>query len=250
MTRKLEAAVFDLDGVVTRTARVHFATWKGLFDDYLGVRPGQRPFTEADYQAHVDGKPRLEGIRAFLASRGLTLPEGTPGDAPEADTVWGLGHRKNALFHEALERMGVDVDAAAVQLVRELRAAGVRVGMATSSRNGAAILRRAGLAELFDASVDGVASAELGLRGKPDPDIFLECARRLGASTPGDVLVVEDAASGVQAARAGGFGLVIGVDRGGNWQRLHRSGADWIVRDMEELSVERILRHWNGGGKC
>jgi trehalose 6-phosphate phosphatase len=247
-SRVLEAAVFDLDGVVTRTARVHFAAWKQLFDDFLGRRPPRagedhRPFDEQDYRAHVDGKPRLDGVRAFLASRGVSLAEGTLADPPTADTVGALGKRKNALFLELLDRLGVEVDGAAVELVRALRAAGVRVGVATSSRNAPALLRRAGLDTLFEARVDGIVGAELGLRGKPHPDAVLECLRRLGASAPERALLVEDATSGVEAGKATGFGLVLGVDRGGNWLRLREAGADWVVRGLGELSVEGLARY-------
>lgn len=246
--RVLEAAVFDLDGVVTRTARVHYAAWKGLFDPFLERRArrsgaDQRPFDEQDYRAHVDGKPRLEGVRAFLSSRGIWLPEGGPGDPPAADTLHALGGQKNALFLELIERLGVEVDGAAVELVRALRAAGVRVGVATSSRNAPALLERAGLETLFDARVDGVVAAELGLRGKPHPDVVLECLRRLGASSPERAAFVEDAASGVRAGRAGGLGLVIGVDAGDNWLRLREAGADWIVRGLGELSVGGLVRY-------
>src|SRR5690606_18595344 len=166
-----------------------------------------RPFTDADYLAHVDGRPRLDGIRAFLASRCITLPEGAPADSPDAETVAGLGHRKNLLFHALLRDRGVEVDDDAVRLIRELRGRGVRVGVASSSKNTQAILAAAGLADLFEARIDGVVSEELGLRGKPAPDIFLACLERLGAGDPGGALVAEDAVSGVEAGRAGGFGL-------------------------------------------
>ncbi len=247
-TEPLEAAVFDMDGVVTRTARLHESAWKQLFDDYLRARAGAageapRPFSAEDYRTHVDGRPRHAGIVAFLGSRGMSLPEGAHDDPSAAESVIGLGRRKNALFLELVEREGVEVDAATVRLVRDLRASGVRVGVATSSRNGETVLRRAGLDDLFDARVDGVSSAELDLRGKPAPDIFLECARRLGAP-PARTLVVEDAASGVRAGHAGGFGLVIGVDRGDNWMRLREAGADWIVREMSEMTAEHVLRYW------
>ncbi len=246
--RALEAAVFDLDGVVTRTARVHFAAWKQLFDDLLRRRPQRsgedhRPFDEQDYRAHVDGKPRLDGVRAFLASRGISLAEGTPVDPPTAETVSALGKRKNALYLDLLDRLGVEVDESAVELIRGLRAAGVRVGVATSSRNAPALLRRAGLETLFEARVDGVVSAELGLRGKPHPDTVVECLRRLGVSAPERALLVEDAASGVEAGRAGGFGLVLGIDRGDNWLRLREAGADWVVRGLGELSVDVLVRY-------
>ncbi|HLU68527.1 MAG TPA: trehalose-phosphatase [Kofleriaceae bacterium] len=239
---RLEAAVFDLDGVVTLTAHVHRAAWKEMFDQFLAARPraageDHRPFTEADYLAHVDGRPRSDGVRAFLASRGITLPEGAPDDPPGAETVQGLARRKDERFLALVERSGVEVDHGAVRFARDLRAAGVRVGLASSSRNAGLLLRRAGLASLFEARVDGVVSADLRLRGKPAPDIFAECARRLGVTDLARALVIEDASSGVAAARAGGFGLVIGVDRGGNWLRLREAGADWIVRGGDELTV-------------
>ncbi len=202
-----------------------------------------RPFSDEDYRAHVDGRPRLEGIRAFLASRGISLPEGTPDDPPGAETVAALGKRKNALYLELLDRLGVEVDDAAVALVRGLRAAGVRVGVATSSRNASVLLQRAGLESLFEAQVDGVVGAELGLRGKPHPDAVLECLRRLGPIAPERAVLVEDAASGVEAGRAAGFGLVLGVDRGENWVRLREAGADWVVRSLAEVTVGDLVRY-------
>lgn len=240
-----EAAVFDLDGVITRTAEVHFAAWKQLFDEFLARHPSRSPadaraFTPEDYHAYVDGKPRRDGVRDFLASRGITLPP--DGDAPDRPTLRSLGDRKNACFLALIERDGVPVDHAAVALVRELRAAGVRVGIATSSRNADTILGRAGLDSLFAARVDGDASEALGLRGKPAPDIFLECLRRLGSSAPARAIVVEDAAAGVAAGRAGRFGLVIGVDRGGNQARLAEAGAHWIVRDLREITLAELRR--------
>lgn len=240
-----DAAIFDLDGVVTFTARLHAEAWKQLFDAFLRARAeaaGEpfRPFTGADYRAYVDGRPRLDGIRTFLASRGITLPEGTESDPPDAETVAGLGHRKNRIFRSLLEQRGVEVDDEAVRLIRELRDRGVRVGVASSSKNTALILEKAGLAELFEASVDGVVSKELGLRGKPAPDIFLACLERLGARDPGRAVVVEDAVSGVEAGRAGGFGLVLGVDRADQAIALREHGADWVVRDLGELSADRI----------
>jgi alpha,alpha-trehalase len=241
----LEAAVFDLDGVVTRTERVHSRAWARLFRELFGARAprageDRRPFEGADYIAHVDGRPRLAGIRTFLASRAISVPEGSAGDPPTAETVHGLGARKDVIFHQLLDEMGVEVDPEAVELIRRLRGAGVRVGMATSSRNAATLLSRARLEELFEARVDGIVSAELELRGKPAPDIFLECARRLGTSDPARAMVVEDASAGVAAGRAGGFGLVIGVDRAGNWLALREAGADWIVRDLGALTVKGL----------
>ena len=240
-----DAAIFDLDGVVTFTARLHSEAWKQLFDEFLRSRAeatGEpfRPFTDADYNAYVDGRPRLDGIRTFLASRGITLPEGTSSDPPDAETVAGLGHRKNRIFRALLVERGVDVDGGAVRLIRELRERGVRVGVASSSKNTPLILETAGLESLFEARVDGITSEELGLRGKPAPDIFLACLERLGARDPGRAVVVEDAVSGVEAGRAGGFGLVLGVDRADQAIALREHGADWVVRDLRKLSADRI----------
>lgn len=240
-----EAAVFDLDGVITRTAQVHFDAWKRLFDDFLAQYPATagvdaRPFTEPDYRVYVDGKPRSDGVRDFLASRGIALREEGASEPSALPTIGELGARKNALFLEQIERDGVPVDDAAVALVRALRAAGVRVGIATSSRNADAVLSRVGLDGLFDAQVDGEVSAALGLPGKPRPDAFLECLRRLGSPPPARSVVLEDAASGVAAGRAAGFGLVVGVDRGGNGDRLADAGAHWIVRDLRAVTVDEL----------
>jgi len=245
-----EAAIFDLDGVITFTAHLHAAAWKALFDAFLRRHAATTgtPFVpfdaERDYLAYVDGRPRLDGIRTFLASRGIELPEGSPSDPAEADTVAALGERKNVLFRERLEALGVEVDPAAVRLVRELRARGVRVGVASSSKNTERILRRAGLDDLFEARVDGVERERLGLEGKPAPDIFLECLRRLGRDDPGRSLLAEDAVVGVEAGRAGGFGLVLGVDRGGNWIRLREHGGDWIVQDFRRVTADRIAEYF------
>lgn len=241
------AAVFDLDGVITLTARVHAAAWKRLFDAYLRERARRagepfRPFTDIDYRAYVDGRPRLDGVRTFLASRGIALPEGSPEDPPAAETVAGLGARKNAIFNERLDELGVDVDQDGVRLVRELRARGLRVGMATSSKNGARILERAGLSDLFEARVDGVVSERVGLEGKPAPDIFLECLRRLGEPDPSRSVIVEDAPAGVRAGRAGHFGLVLGVAREENEAELLEHGADRVVATFEGVDADRIIR--------
>jgi alpha,alpha-trehalase len=239
---QLDAVLFDLDGVITRTAQVHAAAWKRLFDAYLWKQAADPvrdflPFTQEDYRRYVDGRPRLEGIRCFLASRGLSLPEGSPADAPDAETVHGLGERKNAWFLEELERRGVEVDPAAVELLERVRAAGLRTAVVTSSRNGAAVLRLGGLEHLFDARVDGVEAARLGLAGKPSPDTFLEGARRLGTE-PERTAVFEDAQAGVRAGRLGGFGLVIGVRRSGEAGALLRAGADVEVEDLSAVRVE------------
>jgi trehalose 6-phosphate phosphatase len=241
--RAFEAAVFDLDGVVTRIAGIHFFAWKRTFDEFLQQLPpasgeDHRPFDEEDYRAQVDGKPRSDGARAFLASRGI--PATT--DSSAVQTARELGQRKHAVFLELLDRQGVELEAGAVELVRALRDAGVRVGAATSSQSAAAILEKAGLDTLFDARVDGVVMAERGLRGKPYPDAFLECLRNLGAASPRRSLVVVDSVSGVAAGAAGGFGLVLGVDRGGDWLRLREAGAEGIARDLRELSADRLVR--------
>ncbi len=239
------AAVFDLDGVLTFTARLHLAAWKETFDAYLKARAEAdgtpfHPFTDEDYRAHVDGRPRYDGVRTFLASRGVHLPEGEPDDPPDRETVHGLGNRKNRAFQERVRRDGVEVDADAVRLARALSAAGVAVGVASSSRNTGLILEAAGLADAFDARVDGVASHELGLRGKPAPDLFLACLRRLGHPEASDAMVVEDAQSGVQAGRAGNFGLVLGVDRDAAAVALREHGADWVVKGFQGVTVDRI----------
>jgi alpha,alpha-trehalase len=230
----LDAALFDLDGVVTRTAQVHAAAWARLFDPYLGP---SRPFTPEDYQRYVDGRPRLDGIRCFLESRGLALPEGSPEDGAEAETVRGLGQRKNAYFLEALAREGVGVYASSVALLERLRAAGFRTAVVTASRNGAAVLKAGGLEHLFDARVDGVEAGRLGLPGKPAPDTFLEAARRLGV-VPARAVVLEDARAGVEAGRRGGFGRVLGVRRSGPEGALVAAGADVEVTDLAAVRVE------------
>jgi len=245
-----DAAVFDLDGVLTFTARVHAAAWKELFDAYLHMRAARdgapfRPFdADGDYRAYVDGRLRADGVVTFLASRGITLPLGNPTDPPERETIWGLGNRKNALFRERIQRDAVDVDADAVAFVRELRAGGVRVGVASSSENTAVILDRAGIADLFEARVDGVLSERLGLAGKPWPDIFLKCLELLGVADASRALVAEDAIAGVEAGRAGGFGLVLGVDRGGNGDALREHGADWVIRTFRDISLSRVTRYF------
>jgi len=235
------AVLFDLDGVLTDTARVHMAAWKTMFDEVLRARAEATgepfvPFSEADYHRHVDGKPRYDGVRDFLASRGIELPEGTPDDPPEADTVHGLGNRKNVLVNQLLDD-GVVVYPGSVRLVEHLRDIGVRRAVVSSSKNCQAVLEAGGIADLFEVRVDGVVAAEEGLPGKPAPDIFLAAARRLGVP-PAEAVVVEDAVSGVQAGRAGRFGLVVGVDRRDDPQRLLDAGADLVVADLAELLTD------------
>ena len=237
-----DAVLFDLDGVVTRTAGLHASAWKALFDDFLRQRAVERgepfqPFDAmADYLKYVDGKPRYEGVRSFLAARGIALLEGEPGDGPDAATVHGLGARKDALFMERLRRDGVEVFASTIELIRALRERGVKIAVVTSSRNGRELLRTAAIEDLFDVRLDGLDAAALGLAGKPDPDPFLKAAELLGVA-PGRALVVEDAVSGVEAGCRGGFALVVGVDRGGNREALAAHGADLVVADLGELAT-------------
>jgi alpha,alpha-trehalase len=240
---QLDAVLFDLDGVLTATAHIHARCWKRMFDEYLrerAARTGEpfepfEPFdTERDYLPYVDGKPRYDGVRSFLASRGIELPWGDPADAPRTETVCGLGNRKNALFNEVLQEEPPEVFERTVQYVRFLRNRGIKTAVVTASKNATTVLRAAGIEQLFDVQMDGVVAAELGLAGKPQPDTFVEAARRLGVE-PARAAVVEDAISGVQAGRAGGFGLVIGVDRTGNAEALRDNGADIVVPDAGDL---------------
>lgn len=239
-----DAVLFDLDGVVTRTARVHAAAWKELFDGYLESRdgPDYEPFDiERDYAEYVDGKPRYDGVASFLASRGIDLPRGSPDDPPDAETVCGLGNRKNRHFLGRLRRDGVEVWPDAPDLLRALRAAGLKTAIVTSSANGKEVVETAGLADLFDARVDGVVSDELDLEGKPAPDIFEEAARRVEA-TPARAVVVEDAVSGVRAGDRGRFGAVVGVDRTGHAEALREGGADVVVSRLSEVRVRPAHR--------
>ncbi len=238
----MEAVIFDLDGVVTRTAEVHAEAWKQLFDGYLAARARRlgEPFTafdvRSDYRRFVDGKPRYEGVASFLESREIELPPGSPADSEECETVCGLGNRKNRYFLEALERTGAHSYPTTLDLITRLRERGVRTAIVSSSRNCAAVLEAAGIRELFDAKVDGLDAAELGLPGKPDPALFLEAARRLGID-PLHAAVVEDAISGVEAGRRGRFGLVIGVDRAAQHEALAAAGADFVVGDLAEVAA-------------
>jgi trehalose-phosphatase len=239
---EFDAVIFDLDGVVTRTASVHAAAWKQLFDEYGEERrqrnlPAYEPFdVDHDYRLYVDGKPRYDGIESYLEARGIEIPYGQPDDPPEKETVCGLGNRKNILFHQQLVRSGVQVYDSTVRLVRELRETGIQVAIISASKNCSAVLQAAQLQELFHAQVDGVEATRLGLKGKPAPDVFIEAARRLGTA-PARTVVVEDAVAGVQAGRAGAFGLVIGVDRTGTPERLKEHGAHVVVADLAEVTL-------------
>jgi beta-phosphoglucomutase family hydrolase len=234
------ACLFDLDGVLTDTAAVHNRAWKQTFDEFLRRRADATgaPFVEfdpgADYNAHVDGKKREDGVRAFLASRGVVLPEGTHDDPPDADTVWGVGNRKNELLLATLERDGVEVYEGSRRYLQAAKDAGLRRAVVSSSANTAQVLSVTGLADLVELRVDGLTARERGLPGKPAPDTFLAAAADLGV-TAAQSVVFEDALAGVQAGRAGDFGYVVGVDRVGQAEALKAQGADVVVQDLEEL---------------
>lgn len=236
------AVIFDLDGVVTDTATVHAAAWKALFDGFLAARPDHpgedhRPFSHDDYLRFVDGKARHDGVAAFLASRGIRLEAGSPDDDGSDETVHGLGNAKNRAFLDALAAQGVPVFATTVELVDDLHRLGVRTAVVSASENCASVLDAAGVADRFEARVDGVDARTMDLPGKPDPALFLEAAARLGLP-PSSAAVVEDAIAGVQAGRAGGFGVVIGVDRAGEGAALQAAGADVVVDDVGTLVAE------------
>jgi beta-phosphoglucomutase family hydrolase len=236
---RYDAVLFDLDGVLTKTAAVHEAAWKAMFDDYLRERARRghekfRAFTDDDYVRYVDGRPRSDGVISFLASRSIELPVGAPGDGTDRETAWGLGNRKNEMFHRVLDEHGVEPYPDGLALLRGVRTAGIRTAVVSSSANTAAVLRTAGIFELFDARVDGTTVERLGLAGKPAPDEYLEAARQLSVE-PARAVVVEDAISGVQSGRAGGFGLVVGANRRDDGDALRAGGADVAVTDLATL---------------
>jgi HAD superfamily hydrolase (TIGR01509 family) len=245
----VEGAIFDMDGVVTKTADVHAAAWKLAFDEFLRGEATDaapfREFTRSDYLAYVDGRPRYEGVATFLRSRGLNLPPGAQGDTTDRRTVCGLGNRKDQLLVADIEVRGVPVFDSTIQLIQDLRQEGVKVGLATSSKNSELILRKAGIAELFDVRIDGVISEYLGLRGKPEPDLFRAACEMLDV-TPARTMIVEDSASGVAAGASGQFGLTLGVARAGNCEELRRSGADLVVHDLSETSFEAVNEWFRG----
>jgi trehalose 6-phosphate phosphatase len=237
MTRRLDAVLFDMDGVITDTAVAHFAAWKELFDTFLSGRdPGARPFDEADYRTYVDGKPRHDGVASFLASRGIDLPRGDEHDGPDVETVRGLGNRKNRIFNAWLAANRVEPFPGSLALLDALDAAGIPAAVFSSSRNADAVLSSARILDRFRVKVDGNDGAALGLPGKPDPALLVEAARRLGAA-PAGCAVIEDALSGVAAGREGGFAQVIGVDREGNGAALREAGAGTVVADLAELAL-------------
>lgn len=230
-----DAVLFDLDGVITPTAEVHMRAWDRMFNDFLdGRADDQAPYTDADYFAFVDGKPRYDGVASFLASRGIDLPYGAPSDPVESETVCGLGNRKNDAFSRVLAEEGVEAYPGSVRLLEALRERGMPMSIVSSSRNAPAVLEAAGVREFFTGVMHGGEAEKRGLPGKPAPDTFTAAAADLGAAIDRTV-VLEDAQSGVQAGRAGGFGLVIGVDRGAGADALTQGGAHLVVTDLEEL---------------
>ncbi|MFC8615497.1 beta-phosphoglucomutase family hydrolase [Micromonospora purpureochromogenes] len=236
----VSACLFDLDGVLTQTAKVHNAAWKQTFDAFLARRAAAtgepfKPFDPGpDYNRYVDGRPRADGVRSFLASRGVVLPEGSPDDPPEADTVNGVGNRKNVVLLERIHHDGVEVYPGSVTYLRAAVAAGLRRAVVSASANCRDVVAAAGLEPLLEARVDGLVARAEGLRGKPHPDTFLAGAKLLGVD-PANAAVFEDALAGVAAGRAGGFGYVVGVDRVGQADELRDQGADIVVTDLSDL---------------
>ena len=240
LPRRITACLFDMDGVLTETAELHAAAWKQMFDEYLSARATQTgepfvPFDEvADYDQYVDGRPRLDGTREFLRSRGIQLPEGSPDDQPGAPTVWGLSNRKNELVLALIADRGVKVYPGSMSFLKEIRHKSLATAVVSSSSNAADVLKAAGLEDMFEVRIDGIVAEQEHLNGKPAPDAYLEAAKRLGVE-PEHAAVFEDALAGVQAGRAGRFGLVVGVDRVGQGDALAANGADVVVNDLAEL---------------
>jgi beta-phosphoglucomutase family hydrolase len=236
----VQACLFDMDGVVTQTAVVHAAAWKDMFDEFLRARAEATgtefvPFDpHAEYDAYVDGKPRLDGTRSFLESRGIDLPEGSPDDPPGTPTIYGLSNRKNDLVLAKLAAGGVQVYQGTITYIHAVKDKGISTAIVSASANTVQVLDSAGIAGLFDVRMDGIIAKERGLRGKPAPDTFLAAAQALGV-TADHAAVFEDAQSGVAAGRAGRFALVVGVDRVGQAEALRQHGADIVVKDLAEL---------------
>lgn len=241
--RTYDAVIFDLDGVITRTAKTHAAAWKTVFDGFLRERAARSreafvPFDpDADYRRYVDGKPRYDGVQSFLRARGIELPYGDPTDPPERETICGLGNRKNVAFLQQLHDGGVEVYDSTLALIHDLKARDFMTAVVSSSKSMRAILDAVHIRNLFDTEVDGADIDRLGLKGKPNPDPFLEAASRLHVP-PRRAIVVEDAIAGVEAGHRGGFGCVIGVDRAGDQAALQRAGATLVVTDLAEIEVD------------
>ncbi len=240
-----DGGIFDLDGVVTHTALVHSRAWKKMFDEYMSEwstknNKEQTPFDmESDYPIYVDGKPRYQGAKSFFDSRGIELPFGDPSDPPRLETVCGLGNRKNEFYRELVKTDGVGIFDPTVEFIKALRGKQQKIGLMSSSKNTRDIIRMAGLVELFDAVVDGITAEEEGMRGKPHPDVYLRCAEILDLE-PNRAFVVEDAASGVEAGSRGKFGVVVGLAHGGQEQALRDAGADVVISDPADLTVESM----------
>jgi len=232
----IRALLFDLDGVLTQTAKVHFKAWKQTFDEYLEKRDGSgfSAFTQADYNEYVDGMPRYDGVRTFLKSRGIVLPDGTPDDGPDVETIDGIGNRKNELVLHLIRTDGVQVYDGSVAYVRAAQKASLPRAVVSASANCKDVLESAGIADLFDARIDGIVATREHLRGKPHPDTFLAGAKALGVE-PAHATVFEDATAGVQAGHDGHFGFVVGVDRVHHAAALKQHGADIVVNDLSEL---------------
>jgi beta-phosphoglucomutase family hydrolase len=232
----IRACLFDMDGVLTETATVHARAWKSMFDDYLRGREGEgfEPFSQDDYDRYVDGKPRYDGVKSFLAARGIELPQGTPGDPPGAETVDGLGNRKNELVLQLIHDEGVKAYPGSIRYLDAVAKAGLHTAVVSSSANCADVLRAAGIEDRFEVRVDGHVVDDQRLKGKPAPDTYLHAAQQLGAEAS-QAAVFEDALSGVEAGREGHFGCVVGVDRVGQAEALAEHGASVVVKDLAEL---------------
>jgi len=232
----IRACLFDMDGVLTETATVHARAWKSMFDDYLRGREGEgfEPFSQDDYDRYVDGKPRYDGVKSFLAARGIELPQGTPDDPPGAETVDGLGNRKNELVLQLIHDEGVKAYPGSIRYLDAVAKAGLRTAVVSSSANCADVLRAAGIEDRFEVRVDGHVVDDQRLKGKPAPDTYLHAAQQLGAEAA-QAAVFEDALSGVEAGREGHFGCVVGVDRVGQAEALAEHGASVVVKDLAEL---------------
>ncbi|NLA29102.1 MAG: HAD-IA family hydrolase [Propionibacterium sp.] len=228
------AALFDLDGVLTPTTDLHMRAWSQMFNDYLRGREDAEPYTDSDYFSYVDGKPRYEGVASFLASRSIVLPQGDASDRPEVESICGLGNRKNQYFNEVLARDGIEPYPGSLRLLDHLAGIGLPMAVVSSSRNAREVLEAAGLTDYFEVVMDGNLARQLGLPGKPEPDVFVESAKMLDVAVD-DTVVLEDALSGVASGAAGGFGLVVGIDRGAGAEALKSAGADLVVTDCEEL---------------
>ncbi len=245
------AVIFDLDGVITQTAKVHSLAWKRMFDDYLMLRNQKygEPFKEFthkdDYRSFVDGKPRYQGVESFLISRGINLKMGSPSDSPDIETICGLGNKKDSNFNTILLDDGVKVYDSTIEMIKTLRNNCIKLGVASSSKNCKAVLEAAGLLELFDTRVDGIVSAELNLKGKPEPDIFTTACDNLQVNYK-KAIIVEDAVSGVQAGAKGNFGLVLGIARENNEDELRQNGADRVIRDFSEITVNTLEKWFTG----